>query len=177
MAIPFNCPECGAAWDDDTSEFCMDCGHEMSQEERDQAAACANGGGKYENYVVGIVESVEDVPKKAKLKVVEVMIEKDNPDLNVTIVTNAKHVNKGIRVVVALPGAIVPAGSNPDEDDNAVIVKKTSVGGKASSGMLCDSPMLGWVGGAAGVAVKLDDTFAVGGPPPAARPAGLSKTD
>lgn len=71
----------------------------------------------------------------------------------------------------------MPAGGNPDEDDNAIVVKRMSVGGKASAGMLCDSPMLGWVGGAAGVAIKLDDTFAVGSPPPSARPAGVPKTD
>lgn len=79
-------------------------GHEMSEDERGKAATTGSGGGKYENYVVGIVESVEDVPKKSKLKVIEVMIKEDDPELNITIVTNAKHVEKGTRVVVALPG-------------------------------------------------------------------------
>ena len=87
----------------------------------------------------------------------------------VVVVTNAKYVEAGKLVVVALPGAIVPAGADPE--DGGTLVAKASVGGRMSNGMLCDSRMLGWVGGAAGVAVSLDaSVFNVGQAPPAKRP-------
>jgi hypothetical protein len=62
----------------------------------------------------------------------------------------------------------VPAGADPDES-GTIIVQKASVGGRASLGMLCDCTMLGWKGGASGVAVKLPDSFAVGSSPPDAK--------
>ena len=88
-----------------------------------------------------------------------------------TVVTNAKYVAEGWLVVVARIGAVVPAGADADEGD-AVVVAKASVGGRASWGMLCDSPMLGWAGGAAGklVVMPSDGSFTVGGKPPAERP-------
>jgi hypothetical protein len=39
-----------------------------------------------------------------------------------------------------------------------------------SEGMLCDSRMLGWSGGAAGVAVQIQDSVEIGSPPPASKP-------
>ncbi len=51
-----------------------------------------------------------------------------------------------------------------------VAVKKATVGGAPSEGMLCDAPMLGWVGGGAGNAALVPDTFALGAPPPDKRP-------
>lgn len=43
-------------------------------------------------------------------------------------------------------------------------------GGRASHGMICDSTMLGWVGGGAGAAALLPETFAPGDTPPVSRP-------
>ena len=150
----------------------MECGYEPTLAERTAMLSLVDGG-KYDHFVVGEVKSVEDVPKKAKLKVCEVQVlqDEDADDAMVTIVTNAKYVEEGALVVVALPGAVVPAGADPDDDDTTT-VSKASVGGRMSSGMLCDSPMLGWKGGAAGVAVKLNgvDGCVVGGTPPAERP-------
>jgi tRNA-binding EMAP/Myf-like protein len=83
----------------------------------------------------------------------------------VAVVTNAKHADVGERVVVAMVGAIVPAGADPED---AITVAKASVGGRASCGMLCDATMLGWKG-ANGVAVKLGEDFAIGAPPPDAK--------
>jgi hypothetical protein len=48
-------------------------------------------------------------------------------------------------------------------------------GGVRSEGMLCDSPMLGWVGGAKGVVQQVPDEWRVGGAPPAARPQPVLK--
>ena len=76
-------------------------------------------------------------------------------------------------VVIACEGAVVPAGAEPEADGGqGVEVKKASVSGNASAGMLCDSPMLAWTGGAAGVPAKIDgfDFIELGGVPPINRP-------
>lgn len=49
-------------------------------------------------------------------------------------------------------------------------MKKATVGGSVSEGMLCDSAMLGWSGGAKGVAVQIAESFDIGSPPPASKP-------
>ena len=49
-------------------------------------------------------------------------------------------------------------------------VKKASVGGVVSEGMCCDGPMLGWVGGGAGTAALLPESFNPGDTPPTSRP-------
>lgn len=51
-------------------------------------------------------------------------------------------------------------------------VKKTSVGGVISEGMLCDSYMLGWKGGGKGMAAILPDSFEIGSTPPESKPRG-----
>jgi tRNA-binding EMAP/Myf-like protein len=174
--------------DDEALEegFCMSCGHELTEEDR--AAAEGNGApDPFAHYVVGRVESVEGIKGK-KLKAVAVVVAavaedgaedskggaEDAEAATVSVVTNAKYIDEGWLVVVALPGAVVPAGADPEEDSGAVTVAKASVGGRASHGMLCDSPMLGWAGGAAGKLVVLPEggDFVVGGKPPAERPAG-----
>jgi tRNA-binding EMAP/Myf-like protein len=158
------CAECQSEeWDEDEG-MCLECGSEEAEP----------GQSKYENFRVGVVVSVAAVPKAKKLKsaTVQVRPESDDgeDDGTVVIVTNTKHLEEGDRVVVAMVGAIVPAGADPDEDEDAVVVKKSAVGGKMSHGMLCDCPMLGWAGGAAGVAVKLPEDHEVGSAPPAERP-------
>jgi hypothetical protein len=44
------------------------------------------------------------------------------------------------------------------------------VGGVKSEGMICDGVMLGWKGGAQGVAAKVPDSFSPGDKPPKAKP-------
>jgi hypothetical protein len=39
-----------------------------------------------------------------------------------------------------------------------------------SEGMLCDSRMLGWSGGAAGIAVQVPESVEIGSSPPASKP-------
>ena len=63
----------------------------------------------------------------------------------VIVVTNAPNVRLESRVAVALVGAVV----------GDVTVTKSKVGGRTSEGMLCDSTMLGWSGGASGVGKAL----------------------
>ena len=67
---------------------------------------------------------------------------------------------EGARVVVATVGAVV------GEDK----LKQRSVGGVISQGMLCDAPMLGWVGGGAGAAALVPESFSPGDRPPERRP-------
>ena len=58
------------------------------------------------------------------------------------------------RVVVA------PAGSSVLDDEGELqSVKKASVGGVVSEGMLCDSYMLGWKGGGRGACISQKDIF------------------
>jgi hypothetical protein len=67
--------------------------------------------------------------------------------------------------------AIAPVGSKVLTDEGEeMVVKKTAVGGVTSEGMFCDSRMLGWSGGAVGVAVQIDDSFAIGSSPPPTKP-------
>jgi tRNA-binding EMAP/Myf-like protein len=44
------------------------------------------------------------------------------------------------------------------------------VAGVMSEGMICDSIMLGWAGGAAGLAVQIPATFALGSEAPSSKP-------
>lgn len=83
-------------------------------------------------YAVGQVLSVEALPKKSDLKKCTVDVT-GSGDGGVTVVTNAKHIAEGWRVVVALENAVVPAGANPEEDSDVVVVKKTSVVSDSSS--------------------------------------------
>jgi hypothetical protein len=70
--------------------------------------------------------------------------------------------------------AVAPAGTTVlDEQGEELQVTKTTVGGVMSEGMLCDSRMLGWSGGAAGLAVQIPNSIALGSSPPATKPRGV----
>lgn len=69
------------------------------------------------------------------------------------------------RLVVAPVGSVIL-----DETGEEVAVKSTTVGGVMSEGMFCDSSMLGWTGGAVGVAAQMPESFEVGSAPPAQKP-------
>ena len=56
------------------------------------------------------------------------------------------------------------------DNGEEMTVQKTSVGGVMSEGIFCDSKMLGWTGGAAGVAARMPDTLDAGAAPPASKP-------
>jgi tRNA-binding EMAP/Myf-like protein len=146
--------------------FCTVCGDEFPLS---TAAATVTSSSKYQNYKIGLIVSVEEIPKKKDLKKVMVDANGDGENL-VQIVTNAKYVECGWKVVVALKDAIVPAGSQLDEDPHAMKVAPTSVGGVKSEGILCDSWMLNWSGGAKGAIQQMPETFAIGDSPPDSRP-------
>ena len=66
---------------------------------------------------------------------------------------------------------MAPVGSTVvDETGEDLLIQKTSVGGVMSEGMLCDARMLGWVGGAEGIAAQIPDSFPLGSAPPASKP-------
>lgn len=81
-----------------------------------------------------------------------------------TVVTVA-NVKVGDRLVVAPVGSIVELDSGEE-----LTIKKTPVSGVMSEGMFCDSKMLGWTGGAQGVAVQIPDNIALGSEPPSSKP-------
>ena len=155
---PWTCPECDQAHEDDDAKEteCIACGHA-----RPAAAAPAEDeeGGRFCSINVGLVTAVEELAGKLTLCTIDV-----GTSDAVSIVTNATNVAEGSRVVVAAAGAQVTSGG---ED---ITVAKRSVGGRASDGMLCDAPMLGWVGGGAGAAALVPESFAPGDKPPERRP-------
>ena len=146
---------------DTCGAICLSCGNEMEPCDFPWVQ-------KYAHYKVGLVLTVEVFKKKYQN--LEIDIGEEEP---LKVVTTGK-VQEGQRVVVACVGALVPAGS--EADDGAILVKKGSVGGKPSHGMLCDSPSLAWHG-AKGVAAKISDVWPIGGIPPSSkqRPAGAGE--
>lgn len=112
--------------------------------------------------VVAELRSVEPIPGKDKVKEISVRI--DESGTTKQIVTNAPNVlaeKIGQHLVVALEGAELPGME---------AVKRTNISGRVSEGVVCDSRMLNWSGGGAGVAVFLGDDAEVGSLPPADRP-------
>mmetsp|Transcript_17560 Transcript_17560/g.33303 ORF Transcript_17560/g.33303 Transcript_17560/m.33303 type:complete len:189 (-) Transcript_17560:48-614(-) len=125
-------------------------------------------------YKVGLVLSLEDCGKckigGKQLRACKIRIGGTDGDYQeetnvVTVVTSAPNVRENSRVVVALSGTSVIG-----DDGELMPVTKATVGGVVSEGMLCDSKMLGWVGGAKGIAVNLPESYEVGCPPPTSKP-------
>ena len=153
----WECPEC-AQENEGGDDACCAC-----DAPRPAAAAGAAGeASRFAGYAVGLVLTCDDVAGKDRLKKLTVDV---GGGRVLTIATNAPNVAAGTRVVVATVGACVPDGAGGE-----ISVKKAVVGGVASEGMLCDAPMLGWVGGGAGNAATVPDSFALGAQPPDKRP-------
>lgn len=112
-------------------------------------------------FVVGLVLKCEPVPGKDKLKVVTVDIGDGSP---LSIVTNAPNIRDGTRTCIATIGTTV------EIDGEEVQIKKTNVGGVVSEGTVCDSVMLGWAGGASGVAVQVPASCSLGSAAPTSKP-------
>mmetsp|Transcript_20991 Transcript_20991/g.29633 ORF Transcript_20991/g.29633 Transcript_20991/m.29633 type:complete len:185 (+) Transcript_20991:188-742(+) len=121
-------------------------------------------------YKVGVIVSLEDCGScKGKggkaLKACKIQIGPDESAELTTVVTSATNVREGSRIVVA------PVGSSfIDNEGEERPVTKATVGGVVSEGMLCDSTMLGWTGGAKGIAVQVPEECAIGSAPPASKP-------
>lgn len=126
---------------------------------------------RYHGYKVCQIMTVDLL--KAPLKKLQVAICDEGAagaeEKLILVVTNAPNVVAGKRSVVATEGAVVESGGEE------VTIKRTQVGGVMSNGMMCDSKMLGWSGGGAGVAVTIPDTFPLGSAPPPHMPRGDGK--
>lgn len=132
-------------------------------------------------FKVGLVLSVKDCGSCAKTKgkvlkecSIKISPEEDYDGDNtvITVVTSASNVREGSRVVVAPVGSTVR-----NEEGEEITVKRVNVGGSISEGILCDSPILGWSGGAKGVAVQVPDTYPIGSSPPTTKPRMDSATN
>lgn len=114
-------------------------------------------------FLVGVVEGCEPIPNKSNLKKARIDVGSGGDPL--TIVTNAPNIREGTRTVVAMVGTEIEG-----VDGTTVTISKTAVGGVMSEGMVCDSVMLGWSGGAAGICVQIPSSFAPGSAAPSQKP-------
>lgn len=151
MSAPWVCAEC----ENENPASADPC--EACDAPRPASAAAGGGDSPFPGLKVGLITSCEPVAGKDKLKKIVLDIGAAAP---ITVVTNAPNVADGVRVVVATVGAEV----------GDLVIKKTSVGGVISEGMLVEPKNLGWVGGAAGMACVVPDSFAPGATPPESRP-------
>ena len=98
------CPECEYENDRqtlaDNENCCEACGEEV---EVDGDSSNDDDEDLLHNIVVGIIVTAEPIPKKTKLTKLSV----DIGDSEIQVVTNAKHMDEGRRVVVATVGAVV----------------------------------------------------------------------
>mmetsp|Transcript_9010 Transcript_9010/g.9890 ORF Transcript_9010/g.9890 Transcript_9010/m.9890 type:complete len:182 (-) Transcript_9010:78-623(-) len=127
-------------------------------------------------YKIGIVLSIEDCGNCKKggkvLRSLKIRIGESEDEDCVAVVTSANNVRENSRVVVALAGSSIL-----NDEGEMQEVKKASVGGAVSEGMLLDSHMLGWKGGAKGIAVNLPDSFEIGSSPPSTKPRGGNQSE
>ena len=111
--------------------------------------------------VVGHVVSCEPIAGKANLKLCKVDIGAGDP---IPVVTNASNVRNDTHTVVAVVGTEI------EVDGESIVIARTNVGGVYSEGMLCDSLMCGWVGGAKGICVQVPLDLTPGSPAPTSKP-------
>jgi tRNA-binding EMAP/Myf-like protein len=112
-----------------------------------------------DQYKVGVVDEVQI---SGKLRICRVNVGSDD---HITVVTSAANVRQGSRLAVATVGSTFL-----DDEGTTQTVRKQSIGGFSSEGIFCDSYMLGWIGGARGVAAQIPDEFELGSPPPSTKP-------
>ena len=96
-----------------------------------------------DNLVIGEIKTVEDHPDSDHLHVC--MVDIGNKELQ-QIVCGAPNVREGLKVIVALPGAILPGDFE---------IKKSKIRGVESNGMICALFELG-------LEEKTDETYAKG---------------
>ena len=156
--MPWQCPSCEYDENEDAAPRCESCDEQLA------AAAPAPAGAGAPLIVVARVTAVEPIPNKDKLR--KVTLDAGGAAEVVVVTNSAVHLHT--LVCVALPGATVRVGGEE------VQVKAAAVGGVASGGMLCDSAMVGWKGGAAGLAATVPEAAGMqpGQAVPAARPRG-----
>ncbi len=86
---------------------------------------------KFENFVIGCISKIEKHPDANKLSLCEVEVGKEKP---LQIVCGAHNVKVGMKVAVALVGAIIPSTGIP--------LKKGKIRGIESQGMMCSASEL-----------------------------------
>ncbi|GMI23956.1 hypothetical protein TrCOL_g13201 [Triparma columacea] len=119
----------------------------------------------YTNYAIATCITIEDMKSPLRLTTMDI-----GSSSHLSIVTNSSLVRSGSKYIIAMSGAIVPAGSSA-EDDGVIVVKTTTVGGRKSEGIICDAPMLGWGSTNSGVPVFLTGSEYVNGDtPPSSKP-------
>ena len=153
----WTCADCEFE-NEDANERCEACDAEKPVAESSAPTGGEDDDDRYKHFVCGKILSIEPIPAKDKLKKCEVQVG-PSESTTVTVVTNS-NVSEGQLVVVAGVGAQIGEET----------IKKTNVGGVISMGMICDTPMLGWVGGAAGLPAQIPPTFTPGMKPPSSRP-------
>lgn len=171
------CSECGGADfeavdDGDGSsggageglQMCLDCGHEQAIGEAGEGKSGEEdeADGTFAHYVCGRVSDIELGPMKGtKVSRVELDLGGGKTaQIATTSKTTVGHV-----VVAILAGGTIACGK-----DKGTKVTKKAVAGVNSDGMLCDSDMVGWSGGAKGVVARVNDWWELGAAPPTNRP-------
>ncbi len=101
---------------------------------------CLNKASAFSNIVVGKISKVENHPTADKLRICDVVISKTGGLLNkkektVKIVCGGTNLEKGMFVVVALPGSFVKWHG----EGELVEIKETELRGVSSYGMICAS--------------------------------------
>jgi tRNA-binding EMAP/Myf-like protein len=112
--------------------------------------------------VVGLVTFCEPVPGKDNLKQIKVDIGEET----ISVVTNATNIQNGSRTVVGTVGTMI------EMNGETIEIKKQKINGCESEGIVCDSKMCGWTGGAVGIAVQIPESIAIGSPCPTSKPRG-----
>ena len=118
--------------------------------------------------LIGLVLSIQEIPNHINLKNCKVQIQEETTESALTIVTNAKNVKEGMRVVVATVGT---------ELEDIGVVESKVVGGVKSSGMFCDSKMCGWGSINPGLVVNVSDSFLIGSEAPAQNPRSVANAE
>ena len=99
-----------------------------------EVESCEDRSQKYKNFIIAEVISAEQHPNADSLKVCKV----NTGSEVLNIVCGAPNARAGIKVVLAKIDAIVPNGS--------FIIKKSTIRGAESEGMLCSAEELGLIG-------------------------------
>jgi len=103
----------------------------------------------FNNFFIGYVKDKNKHPKADKLTVCTVSTGEDE----YTVVCGAPNVDAGQKIVLALPGAVVP--------ENRLVISKAKIRGVESNGMICSEAELGIGNDHSGILV-LDPSFKVG---------------
>jgi phenylalanyl-tRNA synthetase beta chain len=109
-----------------------------------EVAAIERRGEEWSGVVVGELVSVRPHPRADRL----LLAETRTPEGTFSIVCGARNIAAGQRVPVALPGATLPGGRR---------IKRTTIAGEESHGMLCSGDELGLTADAEGILILPED--------------------